>query len=424
MRGKEGDSPEGEYERHRVVVLGMLGKRFARLDPDERLAIYHDAWMRVLVKRERGEEIGSLRAYLLSTAAGEALHLLSRRRIPIPVGPDDPRLAALPDDAPAVDEQVVTRDQVRIARSLLDTLDERQRDVLKLRWDLQLSGAEVRAALGLTTRQYRRLAEEGAAALAARVEERESGQWSRRTRSLLVACLIEVTGDGERRVGIASRRQRAEAQRLLESDPHVAALYAEVRRTARGSAALLPLPVLAFPDAGGLAGVAEPLAASVDRVRDTVAAARDHLSHAASTAKHHATSVYLRAADPSQLAAAPRPGTAVVAITGLLVVGGGAYGTYKATTPPAPQRPTASQSHLTAAPQPATKPPTNVPNHAPASRAPKPHRTPKPPRPTRTTSSPTPPQPPPTPSSPTPNPPTQPTPTPQPNPTTEFGFED
>jgi hypothetical protein len=41
-----GDSPEGEYERHRDAVLGMLAKRFPRLDEDERLAIYHDAWAR------------------------------------------------------------------------------------------------------------------------------------------------------------------------------------------------------------------------------------------------------------------------------------------------------------------------------------------------------------------------------------------
>jgi RNA polymerase sigma factor (sigma-70 family) len=216
MRGAGGDSPEGEYERYRRAVLGMLAKRFPRLDDDERLAIYHDAWTRVYVKRERGEPIGALRAYLLATAGAEALHAVSRGRTPTPVGPDDPRLEALADDAPLPDEQVVTRDQARIARGLLDTLDERQRDVLKLRWDLQLSAAEVRAALGLTERQYRRLAEEGAVALASRVEELQSGQWSRRTRSLLVACLVEVTGDGKRRVGIASRRQREEAQRLLE----------------------------------------------------------------------------------------------------------------------------------------------------------------------------------------------------------------
>ena len=404
MRGVGGDSPEREYERHRAAVLGLLAKRFPRLDADERLAIYHDAWARVLTKRERGEKIESLRAYLLATAGAEALHVVSRSKIPTPVGPDDPRFAALSDDRPPLDEQVVTRDQARIARSLLDTLDERQRDVLKLRWDLQLSGSEVRAALGLSMRQYRRLAEEGATALAERVEELESGQWSRRTRSLLVACLVEVTSDGQRRIGIASRRQREEAQRLLESDPHVAALYAEVRRSARGAAALLPLPVLAIdPDDAPFAHLAE-LASD----------ARDELSHTFETAKQQATSLYIRAADPTLLTSGPRPGTAVVAVVGALAVGGGAYGTYEAVSTPEPSRAAATAQVATPIPVAASAADPEPP------RSSKPPIRPKP-KPKKTIT----PQPPPP--APTPQP-IQPTPTP-PQPTTptqpaEFGFED
>jgi len=322
MRGVGGDSPGGEYERHRLAVLGMLAKRFPRFDEDERLAIYHDAWARVLSKRERGERIASLRAYLLATSGAEALSILSRGRVPTPVAPDDSRLATLSDDSPPVDEQVVIRDEARIARRLLDTLDERQRNVLKLRWDLQLSGREVRAALGLTERQYRRLAEEGAAALAERVEELDSGQWSRRTRSLLVACLVEVTRDGERRTGIASHRQRAEAQRLLESDPHVAALYAEVRRSVRGVAALLPLPVF----------VASPSIGAVDDLAQLASDLRSHLADAIEVSKQHAISLYIRTANPSLMASAPRPGAAFVAIASVLAVGGGAYGFHEATS--------------------------------------------------------------------------------------------
>ncbi len=296
-------SSADEYELHRVAVLRMLAKRFPRLDEDERLSIYHDAWARVLAKRERGEKIHSLKAYLLATTGAEALHVLSRGRVPTPVGPDDPRLTMLSDEAPPVDEQVVERDQARIARDLLESLDQRQRDVLKLRWDLQLSAGEVRDALGLTERQYKRLAEEGAVAIAERVEELQSGQWSRRTRSLLVACLVEVTRDGERRVGIASSHQREEAQRLLESDPHVAALYAEVRRSVRGAAALLPLPVLAFDAPDG----------SLGRLAELACELRSQMSNATEAAKSQATSLYVRAADPALITGGPRPTTAVVA---------------------------------------------------------------------------------------------------------------
>jgi DNA-directed RNA polymerase specialized sigma24 family protein len=401
MRGLGGDSPEGEYERHRAAVLGMLAKRFPRLDADERLATYHDAWTRVLAKRERGERIDSLRAYLLATAGAEALHVLSRGKVPTPVGPDDPRLAGLSDGAPPLDEQVVTRDQARIARSLLDTLDERQRDVLKLRWDLQLSGSEVREALGLSTRQYRRLAEEGAIAIAERVEELQSGQWSRRTRSLLVACLVEVTQDGQRRVGIASRRQREEAQRLLESDPHVAALYAEVRRSARGATALLPLPIFVLDPAGG----------PITQLAELASDARGQLTHTFEAFKQQTTSLYIRAADPALMTGGPRPSTAIVAVAGVLAVGGGTYGAYEAASSPEPLSASAVPQASAATP---VAPSPSTPSPAPT---PKRHARPKPTK-TVTPQPPisTPPQPPqPTPTPPQPTNPTQPT---------EFGFED
>jgi RNA polymerase sigma factor (sigma-70 family) len=414
MRGAGVDAREGEYERYRAVVMGTLAKRFPRLDEDERLAIYHDAWLRVIAKRKRGEKIMSLRAYLLATTGAEALHLVSRGRRPIPIGPDDPRLTSLLDEGPSPEEQAVTRDQARIARDLLETLDERQRDVLKLRWDLQLSGAEVRTALGLSERQYRRLAEEGATALAERVEQLQNGQWSRRTRSLLVACLIEVGGDDGQRVGIASRRQRAEAQRLLESDPHVAALYAEVVRTVRGVTALLPLPAFA----------AMPDRAPIAHLTELLADARSHVSTAVDTIKHQTTSLYLRAADPALLSGGgPRPGAAVVAVAGALALGGGTYGAYEAVT--SPSTPVAAPAPaVVATPSAAvSKPPPAV---AAQPTTPRPPARPKrrrhrvdhrpsiqAPPPAQPTAAPAPP----TSSTPTP-------PTPQPRSTTEFGFED
>jgi DNA-directed RNA polymerase specialized sigma24 family protein len=407
MRGDGGDSPEGEYERYRAPVLGMLAKRFPRLDADERLSIYHDAWTRVLAKRQHGERFVSLRAYLLATAGAEALHAVSRGKVPTPVGPDDPRLAGLVDAAPPLDEQVVTRDQARIARNLLDTLDERQRDVLKLRWDLQLTASEIRVALGLSERQYRRLAEEGAAALAERVEQHESGQWSRRTRSLLVACLVEVTRDGERSVGIASRRQREEAQRLLETDPHVAALYAEVRRTARGAAALLPMPLF-LGDRGSVSLLAQ--------LGETIASLRGQLVDSVQSAKQQATSLYVRATDPTLLTGGPRPSAAAVAVAGVLAVGGGTYGAHKtvSATSPAPG-PAASAQHVPAAAlTPPAKPPTPR-RHSPTRARPSEPRRPVATPPPATASQPA--QPSPSPPRPAPTPP-------QPSPPTEFGFED
>lgn len=400
-----GETPAGEYARHRRAVLGMLAKRFPRLDEDDRLAIYHDAWTRVLVKRQRGEEIQSLRAFLLATAGAEALNAVTRRKPPSPVGPDDPRITGLADEGVTVEEEVVTRDEARIARNLLDSLDERQRDVLKLRWDLQLSGAEVRAALGLSERQYQRLTEEGIAAIAERVEQLENGAWSRRQRSLLAACLVRVAQDGERRTGIASAKQREEAQRLVESDPHVAALFVEVRASLRRGAALLPMPAL-LVNGDALAST---------RLADLTLQARTQLTDLTQAAKQHATSLYIRAADPALLTTS-RPGTAVATIAAGLALTGGAYSAHRQLTAPVPAAHTTTTANPRAAPP---RAPTPQPS---ANKAPKPRLHPRPEPPS---SPPTPHYPPIQPSQPSPpqsKPLTNPT-TPTSKPT-EFGFED
>jgi DNA-directed RNA polymerase specialized sigma24 family protein len=413
VRGRVGgETPAGEYARHRRAVLGMLAKRFPRLDEDDRLAIYHDAWARVLVKRQHGEDIHSLRAFLLATAGAEALNAVTRRKPPSPVGPDDPLLTALADDGATVEEQVVTRDEARIARNLLDSLDERQRDVLKLRWDLQLSGAEVRAALGLSDRQYQRLTEEGIAAIADRVEQFRNGSWSRRQRSLLAACLVRVAQDGDRRVGIASAKQRKEAQRLVESDPHVAALLVEVRAALRGGAPLLPMPAL-LVDGDALA---------TSRFVDVALQARTYLADLTQAAKQHATSLYIRSVDPALLAT-PRPGTAVATIAAGLVLTGGAYTAHRQLSPSAPvaqktaaaDRPPASPRTPVLRPV-AIEPPKPLDRRRDVRPSSAPATTPEPPIRPQTPQLTSKPQPTPTPSDPIPT-----TPTPQP---TEFGFED
>jgi DNA-directed RNA polymerase specialized sigma24 family protein len=303
-----------DYERHQRAVMGMLAKRFPRFDENERLEIYHEAWARVFAKRARGEEIHSLRAYLLQTAAAEAMNAVTRGRPPVPIGPDDPAVTTLADGEATVEERVLMRDQVRLARELIDSLDGRQRDLLKLRWDLQLNAHEIRAALGLTHRQYQRLAEEGAAAIASRVRDLEDGTWSRRQRSLLTACLIEVADVDGIRAGIASEEQRAEAQRLLDSDPHVAALYVEVRGALRRAAAILPLP--AIPVGDGLLNA---------WILDRVTTLSDQAGAVAGAAKQQVTGAYLRVADMTLLAGASPGAVAATAAVGLAVVGGGAY---------------------------------------------------------------------------------------------------
>lgn len=300
------------YQDHVAVVLKMLRRRFPNLAEDQRLELYHDAWERMLRRQRDGHLIRSPREYLLDAAYHLGLDSL-KRRWTTPVAPDSRLLADLHDERESTEDAVVIRDEARLARELIETLEPRQRDLFKLRWDLQLDASEVRDALGLTRRQYLRLAEEGAEAIAERVAELHDGTWSARQRSLLMASLVRVTVDGDQRP-FASAARRAEAQRLLASDPHVAALFVEVERVVGRAAALLPLPAFAGDRSG-----------TVARIVDAAGAARAQLGDWAATGKQHATSTYVRASgDPTPLAGA-RPGTAVAAIAGCLAVGGTTY---------------------------------------------------------------------------------------------------
>lgn len=292
---------DDEYAQNRDAVLGMLAKRFPRFGSDQRLELYHEAWIRALRKRDRGEQVESLRAYLLQTAAFEAMHLVSYDRRPTPLDPSHPSIDSLVDCARTPDEQVEIDDQVRICRELIDGLEPRRRALVKLRWDLGMTPPEIRSALGLTQRQYKRLAKESMEVIAERVTELDDGSWSRRQRSLIAACLR----------GIASDSQRAEAQRRVRRDPHVAALCRELNTALERVAVALPLPaVTQFPSIDGR------LATTIDSLRATG-------GDLVASAKQQAMSLYVRGADATPLAGT-RPGTVAATLTGCIALSGGA----------------------------------------------------------------------------------------------------
>src|SRR3954468_11927722 len=133
-------SAAGEYSRHRQKALAVLARRFPRLQEDERLDIYHAVWASVLEKRRKGERIENLEAYLMGGIDKRALKRLgradARRRVSLdPLGDE---MTRMPDDDPSPEERVVLMDELRCAREIVDDLDGREREVIKLRFDLGL----------------------------------------------------------------------------------------------------------------------------------------------------------------------------------------------------------------------------------------------------------------------------------------------
>jgi RNA polymerase sigma factor (sigma-70 family) len=301
-------SAAGEYVRYRTKVLAMLERRFPRFDPDERLELYHVAWTAVLEKRRRGDgdEIENLEAYLMGGADKLAFKRImsadARRRVSF--DPLESELSGVAADAPTPEDSAVSQDEARCVRSVIEELDPAEQAVIKLRFDVGLDPDEIRARLRLSQRQYRRLIERGSRKIVARVAALEQGERSRRQLSLLRACLI----------GIASDRQVAEARALLASDPKARALLRAMRRTTQSAAAGMPLPLI-----GAVDGTASP-----GRAAELLFAVREHLGDLAGPAKQQSATLYVRASDPTPLAAA-RPGAVAAAVAGCIAVGGGTY---------------------------------------------------------------------------------------------------
>lgn len=302
-----------EYSDHREAVLTMLATRFSSLRSDEHEEICQEAFLKFLAQRRAGRTIEHPRTYLQQVAAHDALLVVAHRKHATSVAPDDDILVEIPDGGPATEERVLTADEARLARELLETLEPRHRDLFKLRFDLDLDPPDIRKALKLSMRQYKRLAKEAAQEISDKVIDYRAGGWSRKQRSLLTACLLQTVADDGTSTAFASPTQRAEAARLLQEDPHVAALYAELRPVLRRAALLAPLPVFFDKPASGVAAVTDLFASAKAQLADSVA-----------TAKHHSTALYVRAADPTPLAGV-RPGAVVATVAACIAAGGGTY---------------------------------------------------------------------------------------------------
>ena len=300
---------ERAYIAHERTVMAMLAARHRDLDADARYELYHEAWASVLKRRAEGVEIVNLEAYLVGTAdklAQKRLHGADARRR-FTFDPVDGPFTAVADEGQSPEDVVLAADEARRVRMLIEELGDPERALLKLRLDLGLAPAEIRERLGLTDRQYRRIAERAGKALLAEFTAFDTGAWARRKRSLLCACVL----------GVASERQRERARVLVEQDPCCRAMMSELRRLGGQTAAVLPVPgaPLAAVAGGGEHGA---------RIAELLAAAKQHAADALAGAKQGATGAYLRAADPTPLAGM-RPGAVGTLVAGCIAAGGGAY---------------------------------------------------------------------------------------------------
>jgi RNA polymerase sigma factor (sigma-70 family) len=225
---------ERDYAEHRTAVLAMLRAGFPRLaDPEE---LYQEAWAELLVLEGRGEVVRNRRALLKKIAWRRAADAAKRHR-PETIDPTSAVLAAVADDDPLPDEQAQLRLDADALRLVVESLDEQQAAVLKLRFDEHLSAREVQGRLGVSEKRLEAIVTAAYKKIAAQLAIDDAGQsrWVRRQRSLLLACEL----------GIATARQRRRAQSMVDRDPACRAMLHAMRSNLGDVAAVLPMPVLA-----------------------------------------------------------------------------------------------------------------------------------------------------------------------------------
>lgn len=228
---------ERDYRAYRDNVLGMLRSEFSGMpDPEE---LYQEAWAELLAMEAAGQHVQYRRAMLRKIAWRRASDRVRRNRL-VPQDPDSQVFGALVDHDVPPDEQAQVRLDGATVRAIIESLDEQQSAVIKLRFDQQLSMPEIQERLGLSEKRLEVVVSSAYRAIAEQLEVDDAGQprWARRGRSLLLACIL----------GVASTRQRRRAQALLNTDPQSRAMLRAIHVGLDDVAAALPMPVLVQED--------------------------------------------------------------------------------------------------------------------------------------------------------------------------------
>jgi RNA polymerase sigma-70 factor (sigma-E family) len=126
--------------------------------------VVQDAFVRVWARGPGLRAPDRLPAYLRSAVLNGARSQVRRRIV------RRRHLAAAPDPAPAAETAALAGDPTREVLAALRSLPERQREVLALRYYLDLSEADIATTLGISSGSVKTHAHRGLATLAERLE--------------------------------------------------------------------------------------------------------------------------------------------------------------------------------------------------------------------------------------------------------------
>jgi RNA polymerase sigma-70 factor, ECF subfamily len=151
------DGDEAAFEAAFHLYYGPLCdfvERHVR-DPQATEEIVQEVFLRVWTRRGELAVRESLRAYLYGAARNRALSHLKRRGVErrwAEAAERQPELAVLGSAPPSPDDELRSREIAAAVQNAIERLPERARLVAALRWQHQLSHAEIAEAMGITVK--------------------------------------------------------------------------------------------------------------------------------------------------------------------------------------------------------------------------------------------------------------------------------
>lgn len=157
---KEGDVSafESIYNSH-IDTLLQYGSRFSR---DSSLVedCIHDLFVRIYERRDRIQNPNSLKAYLLSSLRREIISALKRNGSVDEISPQTDFGLDI-DIEQATIQTELKKEQLEKVQHVLDTLSDRQREVIFLSFYNGLSHDEISQVLGINNQSVRNLLSQG-----------------------------------------------------------------------------------------------------------------------------------------------------------------------------------------------------------------------------------------------------------------------
>ena len=213
------EASNGPGELVRRVAVHLRVSFNAALSDDDREDIAQSAYCELVEKLRRGERIERPLALLKRIAWRDACDLLRHRR-EVPTDPGGGALSSLPEPGPDPEERLLKRAELARALVALEALKPVQVAALRASALDGLNASEASARIGRSQRAYFGYLKDARGAL----EESRSGErFATAERALLAAYLR----------GAATEAERRSATRLIEADPHAAALARRLSRQDR-----------------------------------------------------------------------------------------------------------------------------------------------------------------------------------------------